>query len=114
MKSSDLDDMVILRRVAYITDDLDFKIGAHLAPLLEPHPHDALVVSGKTGAYWREYANSHALQAAYPDAPNKVLRAKVRRMSKRGLLDSCLSPGSRGDVTLTAKGREMLKANRDD
>ena len=44
----------------------------------------------------------------YPDAPYKVVAAKLSKLLKRGLLSGC-DCGCRGDWELTAKGREWLK-----
>lgn len=43
----------------------------------------------------------------HPDAPTKVLLAKLRRMAKRGLVDGC-GCGCRGDWRITDKGQRVL------
>jgi hypothetical protein len=42
------------------------------------------------------------LQAALPDYPPKVIKAKLRKLSRRGLITGCLC-GCRGDFALTER-----------
>lgn len=41
--------------------------------------------------------------------PEKVLRAKLSRMTRNGLIDGC-NCGCRGDFTITAKGAQLLES----
>ncbi len=53
--------------------------------------------------YW---TNTVVVAAAFPDAPFKVVAAKLSRLLKRGFVDGC-DCGCRGDWELTDKGREF-------
>lgn len=64
-----------------------------------PHPVD----TDPPVSRWQveeTFAQSHA-------APVKVTFAKLRRLTKRGLLAGCTC-GCRGDFTLTERGRSVL------
>jgi hypothetical protein len=41
----------------------------------------------------------HELEAAFPDVPPKVLRAKVRKLIRRGVIDGCAC-GCRGEFVM--------------
>ncbi len=48
------------------------------------------------------------IRSEFPDdVPTKVIRAKLEKLIRRGLMDGCTC-GCRGDYELTDKGREML------
>lgn len=69
---------------------------------------------GDTGYRWAiifsEAENS--VQHAMPEWVNeKLARAKMKALIRRGLADGC-NCGCRGDYTLTAKGREYLNTPR--
>lgn len=52
------------------------------------------------------YPNS-VLNAMPPETPEKLARAKMARLGRRGLVDGC-DCGCRGDYELTEKGRAMV------
>lgn len=77
MKAADINDIDVLGAVKTLTDE---------------------------GGMW---TNTSAVAREFPDAPFKVVAAKLRRLLKRGLLTGC-DCGCRGDWELTRAGRERL------
>lgn len=46
------------------------------------------------------------VERAFPEFPRKVVRAKLDKLVRKGLLDGCAC-GCRGDFQATARGREV-------
>lgn len=52
------------------------------------------------------WSNTTVVAGAFPDAPFKVIAAKLSKLLRRKLVTGC-DCGCRGDWELTAKGREF-------
>lgn len=89
MKCSDIPDLPILIHIAKVEES--FSLGANWAKLESP----------PTEWQWRSVRN------AMPEAPDKVILAKMRVLMRNGLVQGCCC-GCRGDFTLTSKGRDLL------
>lgn len=48
----------------------------------------------------------------YPNVPEKVILAKIRRLDRRGVISGC-GDGCRGDLEVADKGRQMLAEQAD-
>jgi hypothetical protein len=53
------------------------------------------------------WVNTWDFGPPYSDLPDKLFRAKMDALIRRGLLDGCAC-GCRGDYEVTAKGREFI------
>jgi hypothetical protein len=78
-----------------------------------------LAVHGGIGCtVWRNHATGEpynersALHAMPSGTPEKLARAKMKRLVDRGLVDGC-SCGCRGDWELTLKGSEFLTEEKE-
>lgn len=63
---------------------------------------EALGLAREAMTHWHGFS-----VAGLAVVPEKVLRAKLCAMKRRGLIDGC-GCGCRGDWTITARGREAL------
>ncbi len=61
-------------------------------------------LAGKTYEHTGLGANRTEIEKLFPDAPEKVVLAKMRGLIKRGLVDGC-GCGCRGNFEITDKGR---------
>lgn len=58
------------------------------------------------------WSSTSAIAEVFPQAPFKVVAAKLSKLLKRKLLTGC-DCGCRGDWELTSKGREILAGSED-
>lgn len=96
MQAKDLDDVDVLRTID--------RLGHEWAG--QPWPPGLTRPPGLKPAAW---CMRWDLDAAYPEAPSKVVLAKCKALIRRRLLDGCTC-GCRGDYELTDLGRAFLEA----
>lgn len=61
--------------------------------------------------YWCEGIENSVVPAFPPNAPDKLIIAKMNQLIRRGLVSGC-SCGCRGDYEITDKGLAWVKENK--
>jgi hypothetical protein len=92
MKCSDIDDLAILVHISYQNPWANL---FELAGVMWENSPTAVACKGS-----QDYSELKVL-------PYNLVKAKMRRLLKRGLVDGCAC-GCRGDFTLTEKGKQYI------